>query len=217
MSKVIEQSSLKENLQRLLDASGLRASDLADYTQLPASTIKYILSGNTYNPRVETLFSIADYFNITIDELYRNKDCIAAPSVLKPAKVPPSQENSYSIPILDWKDIKNWFSPQVETRAQERWLHVGRPLHSTAFALTIESEGKVVFPKNSTILVEPQENYTEDDYVIVSINKNIPTLRKIFEDSGTAYLRSVAALLPPEQLAPPHLVWGKVIECRIGY
>jgi transcriptional regulator with XRE-family HTH domain len=220
MSIVAEQPSLKENLQKLLDSSGLRASDLAERTEIPASTIKYILSGNTYNPRIETLSLIADYFKVTIDELYRGApgESLLRPSFASNTALPTDQAKR--IPILDWKSIKDWFSPQQETLKKNDKtprITVEGTCNDFSFALTIESEGKIIFPKNSILVIEPQQNYNEDDYVVVSINKNIPTIRKIFEDSGTLYFRSLAAPLPPEKVEPQHLIWGKIIECRVLY
>lgn len=220
MSTVTEQPSLKENLQKLLDSSGLRASDLAERTQIPASTIKYILSGNTYNPRIETLSLIADYFHVSIDELYRGEP---GESLLRPSFVSSttaSADEAKRIPILEWKAIKDWFSPQKDTlEKQDRleWLTVPGTCNPYSFALNIESEGKIIFPKNSVIIIEPQQNYREDDYIVVSINKNIPTIRKIFEDSGALYFRSIAAPLPPEKMEAQHLIWGKITECRVLY
>jgi transcriptional regulator with XRE-family HTH domain len=220
MSTVSEQTSLKENLQKLLDSSGLRASDLAERTQIPASTIKYILSGNTYNPRIETLSLIADYFKVSIDELYRGApgETLLRPSFASNSAVP--TDEAKRVPILEWKSIKDWFSPQQEALQSNKeieWVTVDGTYNEFSFALTIDSEGKIIFPKSSIILVEPQKDYREDNYVVVSINKNIPTIRKIFEDSGTLYFRSLAAPLPPEKVEPQHLIWGKITECRVLY
>lgn len=60
---------LAYNLQKLMLNAGLSSKKLADIVNVNRSTIIKILNGSTPTPRVETVFSLANYFNISVTEL----------------------------------------------------------------------------------------------------------------------------------------------------
>ena len=65
-----QSTKLQRHLQRLLAESGVYSgSDLARQLHLPAPTINRILSGQVTDPRASTLILLADYFDVSIDQL----------------------------------------------------------------------------------------------------------------------------------------------------
>ena len=62
--------NLGENLQRLMTEQGVSQSGLARATGVPQPTINRILNSATKEPRHNTLLAIANFFKVTIDELY---------------------------------------------------------------------------------------------------------------------------------------------------
>lgn len=55
-------------LKEILEAKGLKQADLARYLNVRTSLISYY-ANNDVMPNTETLFKIADYLHVTIDEL----------------------------------------------------------------------------------------------------------------------------------------------------
>lgn len=63
------QTSVRENLDWLIKASGTNAYELQRATGVPQPTIHRILTGESADPRTATLDPIARYFGITVAEL----------------------------------------------------------------------------------------------------------------------------------------------------
>lgn len=55
-------------LKEILEAKGLKQADLARYLNVRTSLISYY-ANNDVMPNAETLFKIADYLHVTVDEL----------------------------------------------------------------------------------------------------------------------------------------------------
>lgn len=64
-------NALSRNVYRLMKESGVNQSDIARATDLCQPLISRTLSGS--NPRVTTVQTLADYFDVSMDELLRRK------------------------------------------------------------------------------------------------------------------------------------------------
>lgn len=60
---------MKNNLRVILARKRLATSDLAKATGLSKSTLTALYYERAENPRINTLQKIADYLNVTLDEL----------------------------------------------------------------------------------------------------------------------------------------------------
>ena len=66
-------SSVSHVLAELLQQTHINESELARRVNLPKATINRITSGRTPDPRASTLIAIAEYFNISVDQLMGKK------------------------------------------------------------------------------------------------------------------------------------------------
>jgi transcriptional regulator with XRE-family HTH domain len=64
---------LSKNLKFLMLNAGISTKVLSKKTNINRSTIIKILNGTTNNPRIETIYTIANVFNVSPSELYRDK------------------------------------------------------------------------------------------------------------------------------------------------
>lgn len=62
-------SKLSTNLKELIQKHGITVSELARQSKLHQPVVHRLTHGKTINPRIDTLVPIADYFDITLDEL----------------------------------------------------------------------------------------------------------------------------------------------------
>ena len=113
----------------------------------------------------------------------------------------------------------NW--PQncerVVSNESTKWIPANNN-SSQLFALTVhQSSFNPVIPKNSTILVESQKKPQDGDYVLVSYNKQEPTIKRFFQDENTFYLKHLILPIIPNQLNSEHQILGTLLECRIKY
>ena len=58
------------NLQELMHAKDISEAELSRQTSIPPATIHKILSGKTSDPRISTLKTLADFFQVTLYQLY---------------------------------------------------------------------------------------------------------------------------------------------------
>ena len=90
---------IHENLNYLTQSRGLRVPDIARATLLPESTIKYILSGTTTNPRIETISTLADFFGLSLDLF------VSRPLGQHEGTPPPT---GMQIPLIQWDEALSW-------------------------------------------------------------------------------------------------------------
>ncbi|MDN8588775.1 helix-turn-helix transcriptional regulator [Paenibacillus sp. 11B] len=61
--------SIAETVSKLMESEGLSKYKLAKESGVPYTTLIKILDGTTKNPQIESLQSIAKYFNVDVDDL----------------------------------------------------------------------------------------------------------------------------------------------------
>ena len=94
------------------------------------------------------------------------------------------------------------------------WLSSDGSVSDKAFGLKINYEGRGTFVKDSYIIVDPEREYTIDNYVIASLTKNKPTIKRIWEENSQMYLNAVGANLPSEPITSDEHVLGTIVEAR---
>ena len=86
-----KQNGIAYKLQYLMLQRGVSAAELSLQTQVERSTLTKILNGSTANPRIDTINSLAKYFEININDLI-NEDAYLS-------------ELKISLPYTELKDI----------------------------------------------------------------------------------------------------------------
>lgn len=61
--------SIADTVSKLMESEGLSKYKLAKESGVPYTTLIKILDGTTKNPQIESLQSIAAYFNVDVDDL----------------------------------------------------------------------------------------------------------------------------------------------------
>ena len=103
-------STLQKRLQKKLDQAQINASELERRAKLPLSAARRILLGNTKNPTLETIVSIANVLGCSIDELVKEEH-IASP---RKTKTDLTFEKELFVQLID--DIK-WYLQHHEISA----------------------------------------------------------------------------------------------------
>src|SRR5579863_6988609 len=67
--KIESVENLTDNLRHLMQLKDISEAALARKTAIPQPTLHKILAGKTNDPRASTLKALADFFEISIDEL----------------------------------------------------------------------------------------------------------------------------------------------------
>lgn len=183
-------TSLSVNLKILIDQNGLNSNQLAQDLGLPFMTVRRLLSGQTVDPRIGTLQLLANYFDISIDDLLSSD-----PSDLKtqPGKIKPR-----FVPILDWQtaqdtediselDLSRWQYWQPLTLAS----HL-QTISDKAFALVSRPSMQPRYPHGTIFVIDPDLKPLDGDIVLVRFTEDKQlTLRELVIDPPTYLLESL--------------------------
>lgn len=201
-------------IRRLMQMRGLKEADLARQVQLPQTTVNRILTQDRSDPRLSTLIPIAQFLGLTLGQI----------AGLEPIPEALLQNNHHhklqplslkTIPLIPWEHILDWVDSQ-ESRDEsfKAWLCTERSLGPKAFVLEATPLMEAVFPAGSRLLVDPSSYPLDGCYVVLTLKNNRPTLRRILNDGGDIYLKSIDAQLPYLKLSPQHRILGTVVEFR---
>ncbi len=191
------------NVKQLMQKQNIREAGLSRLTGIPLTTLHKILSGKTSDPRISTLQTLANYFEVTVDELYTGVQ----------------NTNIQSIPILSWgdctKDTK--FLKSLTPSNWGEWLtteHIAK----FAYGLISKPSMEPRFPKGTTLIVDPSLTPEDGDLVIVVYNSiTDATIRQLSDDGPNRYLISFTPNEPKERLSNDIRIISVVVESKFSW
>ena len=75
-----------ENLKELKKKSGMSSKNIAELTNLPERTVSRIFSGDTEDPRTDTLRRIVSVLGGSLDDIFAESDTVVANTTLQTAQ-----------------------------------------------------------------------------------------------------------------------------------
>lgn len=199
-----------ENLSRLMKDADISLTDLSKHTDIPIQTIQRYRSDPKANPTISLLKPIAEYFNITIDELISGKPSSSG------IELSHIKENKLSkVPLLSWKEAIDWKSaikeknPSILTEVE---------ISQNSYALKIEEDLDDGFRKNSIIIIDPDLEAEDKDY-LVSFKKDskIPLLKQLRKYDGILYLKPLMTGIAPAPLTDDYFILGVVRQIKLTF
>lgn len=208
---LIEQDSIfATNLQKLMLKNNITEAELARHTSIPQPTLHKILTGITSDPRGSTLSTLANYFDISIDELYRDTALsLNAPVIAK----------AQSIPLLSWKECLqgNEFTAKLSSNNWDNWITAEFSI-AELFALESKPALGARFPLNTIFIINPNIAPEDGDLVIVHYpNTDEATLRDFTRDGPIKLLMPIIKNTETTVLNSDIKILGVVIQTRINY
>lgn len=183
-------TALAKNLRLILDIRNLSEGDIAQALNIPVMTIRRLVSGETTDPRISTLKTIADYLNVSLDSLI---DDNALNSITLMNKNTPQ-----FVPVLDWETAANINSIlDINLKTWSKWHPVAtihQQLSDNAFALESRPSMQPRFPNGSLFIIDPNETPSDRDIVLVRMNNNRSlSLRELIIDSPKWQLQPIVS------------------------
>lgn len=209
---------LSDILSVLLDKEGISVNELSRQVGVPQPVIHRILKNKTTNPSINTLSPIAKYFSVSINQLIgdapllqdKSSACVGYPEIK-------------NVPIIRWCEITNWVQNQDQA-AILNFISVDKNISTNSFALKMcECNSHITDPRfheNSIIIVEPNIEYRNRDYVIICGKKEsnaVCLIRQILIDGTDKYLKPLNLEGETKKLGLNEKIIGVVIEARHNY
>ena len=175
------------NLNTLMKLKKTTETKVAQDLNIPVMTVRRLLSGETTDPRVFTLKTIADYFQVSLDALVGTQQ-------LMPHEMNHPSKPTF-IPMFGWENVTN--RDNIDLNQWKTWIPVSirndAPLSSQSFALESRPSMYPPFQPGTIFILDPALKPSDGDLVLVHLPKNNEvTLRELSVDPPDWYLRSVS-------------------------
>ena len=193
------------NLKLLLKKNNLTASSLARAVDLPRPTINRIVSGSTPDPRITTLNSIANYFNITMGQLLGSEPLFIDEGSLTRA-----------VPLVSMAQVSKLKSDysNLEELKGSKTVPVDSSIKEDAFAISFESEAMSPHFKNGTLLIVTNTQVQSRDFVVVYRNdENRAVFRQILFEGEKRHLKPLNDSFQTFEMNSNDRILGVVKQC----
>jgi SOS-response transcriptional repressor LexA len=172
-----QRSNIAENLTRLMTLRKTTENRIARDINIPVMTVRRLLSGETADPRISTLKTLADYFNVSIDNLIVRNDEINYGVM--------GQSKPLFIPVLDWESAQR--ANKIDFSQWHEWVPVtvGKNENISARAFALESRPSMYprFQQRTMFIIDPELSAMDGDLVLINLRENNElTLRELFID-----------------------------------
>jgi SOS-response transcriptional repressor LexA len=172
---------ISEKLKKLMINEGIKAADLSRKTNIDRTVLHRILNGQTKNPSIESIQSIAKYFSVNVEEITSNND---------------GRWEKGEVPLLTWEE-STIFPLKSIIKEEHKYVKTNKVMSSNSFALIIEHSIDVMFPKGSLLFINPDVKPKHRAIVIVQEEDDkVSSIKYYILDGDTAYLKPIDPDLP---------------------
>lgn len=200
---------LSSNIQLLMRAKGINAAELSRQINVPRPTINKILHGKTEDPRASTLRAIADYFDLTIDELFST-----TLSHNKNIKI-----SSQAVPIISWEDCVEHTEKvgNITSNNWRDWIACDE-ITPGAYALKSRPSMEEILPKGTVLIINPSLTARDGDYIVIHYpDTKEATLRQLTIDGAQTLLLPISQNGKIEQLTKNIKILGVLVKSVFSY
>lgn len=204
-----ELENLSVNLHRLMQDKNINEAELARRSNVPQPTLHKILSGKTDDPRASTLKALANFFEVSIDELFSTN------------KATTHQKNiaTQSIPVISWSEClsSTSFIANLTAANWSNWV-VSEQLSAKAFGLISKTSMEPCFPRKTTLIIDPEIIAEDGDMVVIHYpNTHEATLRKLSIDGPVKLLMSVNASASHDNFHEEMRILGVLVKAIFSF
>lgn len=208
-------NKIGEIISNLMDACGIDATELAEQTNLPCSTISRLRSNATESsPNLSSLFPIANFFCISISQLIGEEPIPYIQGKYNPARI-----KRQSLPVLHGETILEYL--QHKNRSTLPLIHVDTPVSTESFAYFLQGNAmEPQFPDGTLLIIDPNIEIENLDHILViPTNKKLPLFRQILIEGEERYLRTLNPTFNEfiKLTSKSHTILGVMIESRRNF
>ena len=167
-----------KNIRQLMACAKMSEADLCRGVNLPQTTVNRLLSGHTTDPRINTLVAIAQFFEVSLEQLLGFEALI-------PNNLGISTRGCI-LPIINWRHLKGWLYNNLETSSElHRWIKTERNFNEHSFALSAPASCSQVFGEESLLLMNRLKSNDLEDGKLVLLEQDTEFyLRKVLREGS---------------------------------
>lgn len=203
----MKKTKLASTLKYLLQAHKLTESELARKTGICQPVIHRLASGETDNPKIESLRPIAKFFSISLDQLIGD-----IPLELDPTCF--NAEPLFTVPLITMIDALSWPQKNIQSPTL---VQTDIKISESAFAVRLQkSTMHPTFPDGTLLIIEPNIAYQHGDFVVAHLkDEQQPTFKQFLVDGQRHYLKSINTDYPGVTLTQDDRILGVMLQARI--
>lgn len=211
--------SLASVLRYLMkDIGGISEGELYRRTGVPQPTIHRILSGVTPNPRNDSAQPLAEFFNVSVDQLLGR---VPLPKDRISGSFMATSITTKIVPLLNWGELAGWPSilKQPDFKVERKWITAESGVSDSSFALQITSADYFPeFRKNTIIILDHLRQPKEGDFVLALIlrNRNV-ILGHLSLSDGQKQITSISQTHDNEIVYTDKLISVVGVVCEAKY
>lgn len=170
-------------LSNLMKEHDISASELSRRTGIVQPVIYRMMTGETDNPKVTTLIPLAQYFNISIDQL------VGTIAIATNNKQKLHSGNISTLPILTWEQANQW--PQIDVAMCNSFYTMTEEITPNAFALPMRgSSMQPQFQEGTVLIFEITTEPKDKDFALVLLKEQQElTFRQLYYDGNDIILK----------------------------
>jgi len=192
-------SNIGNILEKLLFEKKIRATELARKTNVPQPTLHRILSGKSPNPHISTVKPIADFFNISVEQLNGTQDLPQPPN--SPNSLLVKNENAKQAPLISWENISAFIKEPTSCKIKEN-IFCSPTLGGNIFALSmIDTSMEPFFPQGAVLIFDRDKPSKDRTHVLAHIaDSDTYLFRQLLIDGDHSYLKPLSPDLKTFQM-----------------
>jgi SOS-response transcriptional repressor LexA len=207
----IKKSKIGEILQRLMQEKEVHVTELARRACLKQPTVQRIASGVYQRPHVKTLKPIADFFNISIDQLTG-----AQPIAWLPSK----SEIIRRVPILTPTQAASWPKAPEESQYLRTVIDIAAGKNTYALKMP-DASMEPLFPKNTLLIIDPEKPLRDRGYVAIKLRDHSEAMfRQLLIDGKDHYIKPLSPDFDSFKMAllqSNDIILGVLVQARLDY
>lgn len=208
----MKNSKLAKTLKSLLAKDKLSESELARKTGVGQPVIHRMASGETDNPKIESLRPIAKFFSISIDQLIGD---VPIPTTLPKYHI---EQEMYNLPLITLSDATTWPLCRNEL-ILKTYVQTNIQISEFAYAIRLrDSTMTPMFPDGTLLIIEPNHQYKHRDFVVAQLSGEKKAIfKQLLIDGPKKYLKSVDREYPPIEMQIKDHILGVMLQARIDF
>ncbi len=212
-----KQSSLSAIIKQLLFTNDITEAELARKTEMPPATLNKLKTGTIKDPQLSSLIPIANYFNVSVDELVG----------IKPLhdKNYSTDNNVLKIPLLKFEDLQSYqINDLISKVNKDSYVIVdfeNESIDNKEKLFAMNFIGAAMYPEfrdKSLIVYSAAKKPQNADFVLAYIqSSNIFVLRQIFIDAHSTILKPINPNFSIIQMGYNDYIVGVVVRVLNKY